>query len=55
VLGSEAFGLSPLWRDEGVQLVRIPMAGVVDSLNLSSSAAILLYEAVRQRRSRTTT
>jgi TrmH family RNA methyltransferase len=51
VLGSEAFGLSPLWRNDSVQLVHIPMAGVVDSLNLSSSAAILLYEAVRQRRS----
>ena len=48
VLGAEADGLSPAWTD-GVEAVRIPMAGVADSLNVSVSAAILLYEARRQR------
>lgn len=50
VLGSEAHGLSAVWQKAGTTLVRIPMAGIADSLNLSTSAAILLYEAVRQRR-----
>ena len=47
-VGSEAHGLSSAWLAAG-QRVRIPMYGRVDSLNLSASAAILLYEAVRQR------
>jgi len=50
VLGSEAHGLSTIWADTSACLVRIPMAGIADSLNLSTSAAILLYEVVRQRR-----
>jgi TrmH family RNA methyltransferase len=50
VLGSEAEGLTPTWRDPRVQAVAIPMAGVADSLNVSIAAAVLLYEAVRQRR-----
>jgi TrmH family RNA methyltransferase len=50
VLGSEALGLSPLWADAGATLVRIPMAGIADSLNLSTAAAILLFEVVRRRR-----
>lgn len=50
VLGSEAGGLSPLWREAADAHVRIPMLGSLDSLNVSVSAAILLYEAVRQRR-----
>ena len=52
VLGSEAAGLSDTWRDPGVTAVSIPMAGVADSLNVSTAAAILLYEAVRQNRQR---
>lgn len=51
VLGGEAEGLSDLWRGPGVQAVRLPMAGVADSLNVSVTAAVLLYEAWRQRRS----
>jgi RNA methyltransferase, TrmH family len=51
VLGSEAEGLSDAWRDHDVEAVRLPMAGVADSLNVSVAAAVLLYEAWRQRRS----
>lgn len=49
VLGAEAEGLSDAWRKPDVQAVRIPMLGVADSLNVSVSAAVLLYEARRQR------
>lgn len=49
VLGSEAEGLSAAWLAPDVEPVRIPMRGVADSLNVSVSAAILLYEARRQR------
>ena len=49
VLGSEAGGLSGRWRDRSVTAVSIRMAGVADSLNVSIAAAVLLYEAVRQR------
>jgi TrmH family RNA methyltransferase len=51
VLGSEAEGLSDAWRSPEVEAVRLPMAGVADSLNVSAAAAVLLYEAWRQRRS----
>lgn len=46
VLGSEANGVSEFWQDKACENVLIPMSGSVDSLNLSVSAAILLYEAV---------
>jgi TrmH family RNA methyltransferase len=49
VVGSEAFGISEAWRDACDARLRIPMAGRVDSLNLSTSTAILLFEAIRQR------
>ena len=49
VLGSEAVGLTSAWDDERVIGARIPMHGVADSLNVSVAAAVLLYEAVRQR------
>jgi TrmH family RNA methyltransferase len=49
VLGSEAHGLTDAWAGPDVTAVRIPMHGVADSLNVSVSAAILFYEAVRQR------
>jgi TrmH family RNA methyltransferase len=48
-LGSEADGLSDAWRGPDVTPVRIPMAGIADSLNVSVTAAILAYEARRQR------
>jgi TrmH family RNA methyltransferase len=50
VLGSEAEGLSDAWRGEDVEGIRLPMLGIADSLNVSAAAAVLLYEAWRQRR-----
>lgn len=49
VLGSEAEGLSDAWSGDAVTAVHLPMLGVADSLNVSVAAAILLYEARRQR------
>ncbi len=49
VMGTEATGLTDQWRRAATAHIRIPMLGVADSLNVSVSAAILLYEAVRQR------
>lgn len=49
VLGSEAEGLGERWVGGDVIGVRIPMRGVADSLNVSVAAAVLLYEARRQR------
>ncbi len=49
VMGSEAKGLTPEWRRAADEHIMIPMLGHVDSLNVSTSAAILVYEAVRQR------
>lgn len=49
VLGSEAHGLGELWRDDQVIPIRLPMLGAADSLNVSSTAAVLFYEARRQR------
>lgn len=51
VMGTEATGLTPQWREAADAHIRIPMLGRLDSLNVSVSAAILLYEAVRQRQS----
>ncbi len=50
VMGNESTGLSKEWREAATEHIRIPMAGRIDSLNVSVSAAILLFEAVRQRR-----
>jgi TrmH family RNA methyltransferase len=49
VLGSEATGLSDAWRGANVVAVRLPMRGMADSLNVSTTAAVLFYEAQRQR------
>jgi TrmH family RNA methyltransferase len=49
VLGSEATGLTDAWSGRGVTAVHLPMLGVADSLNVSIAAAVLLYEARRQR------
>ena len=49
VMGTESTGLSQLWRDAATAHIRIPMLGKLDSLNVSVSAAILTFEAVRQR------
>jgi TrmH family RNA methyltransferase len=50
VIGSEHSGVSPAWHGAAGIPVRIPMAGRADSLNASVAAAIMLFEAVRQRR-----
>jgi RNA methyltransferase, TrmH family len=55
VLGSEADGLSEAWDDPIIDPVRIPMLGAADSLNVSAAAAVLLYEAQRQRSAATDT
>lgn len=49
VLGSEAHGLSDAWQGDSMKAIRLPMRGIVDSLNVSATAAVLLYEAQRQR------
>lgn len=51
VMGTEATGLTDIWRRAADAHIKIPMLGRLDSLNVSVSAAILLYEAVRQRKS----
>lgn len=50
VMGTEHDGLTPQWREAADAHIRIPMLGQIDSLNVSVSAAILMFEAVRQRR-----
>lgn len=49
VMGTEATGLTDQWRQAANAHIRIPMRGRLDSLNVSVSTAILLFEAVRQR------
>ncbi len=49
VMGTESTGLSEVWRKAADAHIMIPMLGRLDSLNVSVSAAILLYESVRQR------
>lgn len=51
VMGTESTGLTQQWREAADAHIRIPMLGRLDSLNVSVSAAILLFEAVRQRES----
>ncbi len=52
VMGTESTGLTDQWRQAADAHIRIPMLGQLDSLNVSVSAAILLFEAVRQRQSK---
>ncbi len=49
VVGTEATGLSEIWRSEATQSINIPMQGEIDSMNVSVAAAILIFEAKRQR------
>ncbi len=49
VVGTEATGLSKEWIETANEKIKIPMRGKIDSLNVSVSAALLLFEAVRQR------
>lgn len=50
VMGTEATGLTNIWRKAADAHIKIPMLGRLDSLNVSVSAAILMFEAVRQRK-----
>ena len=50
VLGTEHEGLSPLWLEAAHTRVAIPMHGLADSLNVATAGALLVYEALRQRR-----
>ncbi len=49
VMGTESMGLKPFWRDRAHHRIKIPMLGRLDSLNVSVSAAIICFEALRQR------
>lgn len=49
VVGTEATGLSQIWRDNATQNINIPMHGEIDSMNVSVAAAIIIFEAKRQR------
>ncbi|NNC70248.1 MAG: RNA methyltransferase, partial [Flavobacteriaceae bacterium] len=49
VVGTEATGLSNEWLENSTQNILIPMHGQIDSLNVSVSAGILIFEAKRQR------
>jgi TrmH family RNA methyltransferase len=49
VVGSERYGISPPWYQQGYQRIGIPMLGSADSLNVSVSASVLLYEARAQK------
>ena len=48
--GAEQTGLSDIWMKKSTKLVKIPMFGEVDSLNVATSTTVLLYEAIRQRK-----
>ncbi len=49
VVGAEQFGLTKPWIEQADLVVRLPMLGEADSLNVSTATSILLYEVVRQR------
>ncbi len=50
IVGSENLGISKFWINNSDELIKIPMLGSIDSLNVSVSAAIVLYEINRQNR-----
>ena len=50
VVGTESTGLSDIWRAVATKHINIPMQGKIDSMNVSVSAAIIIYEAIRQRK-----
>ena len=49
VVGTEANGLTQIWRDHSTKNINIPMQGEIDSMNVSVAAAVILFEAKRQR------
>ena len=48
-VGTEATGLSEIWREKATQNINIPMQGKIDSMNVSVAAAIIVFETKRQR------
>jgi len=50
VLGNEARGLNEKWRSENFVPIRLPMQGIADSLNVSVTASVMMYETVRQQK-----
>ena len=48
VMGTEADGLSSFWLEQAEKQIKIPMRGKIDSLNVSTSCAVLVFEAMRQ-------
>jgi TrmH family RNA methyltransferase len=50
IVGTEAIGLTQIWRDTATKNINIPMQGEIDSMNVSVAAAVLLFEAKRQRK-----
>jgi TrmH family RNA methyltransferase len=50
VVGEEKYGLTQTWLDQADIAARIPMVGRINSLNVATSAAVVIYEAIRQRR-----
>jgi RNA methyltransferase, TrmH family len=54
VMGTEATGLSDVWVNNADANIIIPMAGKIDSMNVSTAAAVVVFEAVRQRTVRNT-
>lgn len=49
ILGSEEYGINPASLRYADEIIRIPLYGDIESLNVSASAAVIIYEAVRQR------
>jgi len=49
VMGTESTGISEVWREFATARIIIPMRGAIDSLNVSNAAAIVIFEAARQR------
>jgi RNA methyltransferase, TrmH family len=51
ILGNEHHGVSQFWKENAKKEIQIPMTGIVDSLNVSVSASIVLYEVFKQLKS----
>lgn len=49
IMGTESTGISDVWREFATARIIIPMRGTIDSLNVSNAAAIIVFEAARQR------
>ena len=49
IVGAESVGVSPVWRAASRATVRVPMQREVESLNAAAAAAVILFEAARQR------